>query len=66
MIIQNTKIKKEDMFQPKHRVSRKHTISTTPKYDPDAHLARRDKDEEDSDPIIDPNCKMIYLAHKNT
>tara|TARA_Y100000589_G_scaffold272668_1_gene265829 strand:+ start:463 stop:2280 length:1818 start_codon:yes stop_codon:yes gene_type:complete len=24
------------------------------------------KDEEDSDPIIDPNCKMIYLAHKNT
>ena len=37
----------EDLFQPKDRVSRKHTVSTTPKYDPDAHLARRDKDEED-------------------
>ena len=40
------KTKKEDLFQPKHRVSRKHTVSTTPQYDPDAHLARRDKDEE--------------------
>jgi len=39
-------MKNEDMFQPKNRVSRKHTVSTKPKYDPDAHLARRDQDEE--------------------
>ena len=38
---------KEDMFQPKDRVSKKHTVSTTPKYDPDQHLSRRDKDKEE-------------------
>jgi len=27
-------------------IGRKNTVSSTPKYDPDAHLARRDKDEE--------------------
>ena len=40
-------MKTEDLFQPKDRVSRKHTVSTTPQYDPDGHLKRRDKDEEE-------------------
>jgi hypothetical protein len=40
-------MKSEDLFQTKHRTSRKHTVSTTPKYDPDGHLKRRDKDEEE-------------------
>ena len=40
-------MKKEDLFQPKDRVSRKHTVSTTPQYDPDDHINRRDKDEEE-------------------
>tara|TARA_R110002167_G_scaffold114606_7_gene288483 strand:+ start:2005 stop:2184 length:180 start_codon:yes stop_codon:yes gene_type:complete len=40
-------MKTEDLFQTKHRVSRKHTVSNTPKYDPDRHLKRRNKDEEE-------------------
>jgi hypothetical protein len=41
-----SKLSKEDLFQPKSRVSRKHTVSSPQKYDPDQHISRREKDEE--------------------
>ena len=46
------KQKKEDLFQPKSRVSRKHTVSSPPKYDPDQHISRREKDEEELQALL--------------
>lgn len=37
--------KKEDLFQGTGSVGKKHTVGK-PIYDPDAHLDRREKDEE--------------------
>ena len=41
------KSKKEDLVPLDRIPGRRSTASTKPKYDPDAHLIRRDKDEEE-------------------
>ena len=39
--------KKEDLTPLDRTTGRRNIASTKPKYDPDGHLARRDKDEEE-------------------
>ena len=41
------KNKKEGLFQPVNRMTNKHTLFVPPKDEPSAHVARRDKDEEE-------------------
>ena len=45
-------MKKEDLTPRDRTPGRRNIASNKPKYDPDAHLVRRDKDEEDLKAIL--------------